>query len=77
MLESLGLIRDLQRQVPFPLAVNGIEVCRYVADFVYLEAADARQVVEDVKSEHTRELPVYRLKKKLMRAVHGIEINEV
>jgi len=35
------------------------------------------KVVEDVKSEVTRKLPTYRLKNKLMRAVHGIAIREI
>jgi hypothetical protein len=30
-----------------------------------------------VKSAFTRKLPVYRIKRKLMKAVYGIEIREV
>jgi len=37
----------------------------------------AGRVVEDVKSEFTRKDPVYRLKYKLMKACHGIDIREV
>ena len=48
---------------------------RYVADFVYQE--QGAQVVEDVKSVVTRKHPVYRLKKHLMKHVHGIEVREV
>jgi hypothetical protein len=50
-------------------------VCKYISDFVYLE--NGQKIVEDVKSEYTRKLPVYRLKKKLVKAVHGIDIKEV
>jgi hypothetical protein len=45
----------------------------YLADFVYLDATGA-QVVEDVKGAVT---PEFRLKRKLMLHVHGIEVKEV
>lgn len=73
-LERAGLIRNLRRQVRFAIVVNDIHVCDYVADAVYQEGA--RRVVVDVKSEATRKLPVYRLKKKLLAAVLGIEVEE-
>ncbi len=72
--QATGAIAALRRQVRIPVVVNGVKVCAYVADFVYL--ADGREVVEDVKSECTRKLPVYRLKKKLLAAL-GVEIQEV
>jgi hypothetical protein len=59
----------------FPVKVNGVIVCRYVADFVFIR--DGRRVVEDVKSAFTKTLPMYRLKKRLVRAALGIEISEV
>jgi hypothetical protein len=74
LMEKAGAIRDLRRQVPFDLAVNGRLVCRFVADFTYLERGEA--VVEDVKSAITRKNPVYALKRKLMLACHGITIRE-
>lgn len=67
-----GEIFDLQRQVKFKLNVNGIPVCDYVCDFCYRDA-HGYCTVEDVKFFPT---PVYRLKKKLMKAVLGIEIFE-
>jgi len=70
-------IDDLRTQVPFKLIVNEQTVCTYVADFVYLDLVTGNVVVEDVKSDHTRKLPVYRIKKKLMKACLGIEIVEV
>ena len=73
-LERAGHIRDLRRQVKFAIVIDGIHVCDYVADAVYMEGA--RRVVVDVKSEATRKLPVYRLKRKLMAAVLGIEVEE-
>lgn len=69
----IGRITGLELQASYKLVVNGVLVCRYVADFVYNDA-NGNQVVEDCKGFKTRE---YKLKRKLMRAVHGIEIKEV
>lgn len=74
LLESLGEISDLQRQVRIPIRVNGVAVCRYVADAVYVE--NGTRVIEDTKSPITRRNPVYRLKRKLLQAAHGITIRE-
>lgn len=49
----------------------------YVADFVYIVTANGSQEVVDVKSFITKKNPEYRLKKKLMLAVHGIQVIEV
>lgn len=73
-MEKAGEISDLRRQVPFALVVNRKLICNYKADFTYRR--DGKEVVEDVKSAHTRTLPEYRLKKKLMDAVYGVEIVE-
>lgn len=74
-LQLSGEISNLELQVPYELPVNGEKVAAYVCDFRYQRNGET--VVEDVKSKHTRKLPVYRLKKKLMKSVHGIEIKEV
>jgi len=71
VIQSAGLIADLRLQVPYQITVNGKKVCRYVADFVYIE--NGKEVVEDVKGMKT---PVYNLKKKLMEAVFGVVILE-
>ena len=72
--EALGLISDLKRQVPFPITVNGQDVAVYRADFIYTE--NGVLVVEDVKSGPTKTAE-YKLKKKLVKAVHGVTITEV
>lgn len=72
LLQASGAISNLRRQVSYDLCVNGMLICRYVADAVYIE--NGAVVCEDVKSEPTQKLPVFSIKRKLMRAVHGIEI---
>lgn len=74
LLEKAGLIHDLQLQPRFRIEVNGQKICVYVADFAYME--HGKQVIEDVKSSATKTF-VYKLKKKLLRAVYGIEITEI
>lgn len=68
-------ISNLRRQIPYDFAVKGEHICTYIADFVYV--LDGVVIVEDVKSKATRKLPVYRIKKKLMKAIYGLEILEV
>lgn len=75
-LAEAGRITGLKVQPRYPIAVNGHHICAYVADFCYCENGD-QPVVEDVKSKWTAKMPVYRLKVKLMRAVHGIVVREV
>jgi len=72
LMQKAGEITDLKVHPEFYLAVNGIEVCKYVGDFGYWK--DGKYVLEDVKGVRTA---IYRLKKKLMLAVLAIVITEV
>ena len=87
LLEKAGEISDLQRQVKYPIDINGIHVCNYFADFVYLELVEvadkksglckSRLIVEDVKNPYNRKHDsTYILKKKLIKAVYGISLLE-
>ena len=76
LLVRAGEIGEVTVHPVFPIDVCGSRICKYIGDFAY-KLPDGTQVVEDVKSAHTRKLPVYRLKYKLMKAVHGITIREV
>jgi hypothetical protein len=71
--QAQGDISGLQWQPRFPIEVNGVKVCVYVADAVYVENGEV--VVEDVKGGSVR-TPAYVLKRKLMLAVHGVKIRE-
>jgi hypothetical protein len=70
-----GEIKYLEVHFPFELKIGDGKICTYEADFVYEE--NGKMIVEDVKSSYTRRLAVYRLKKKLMKELRGIEIQEV
>jgi len=76
LLMRAGEVSSWERQVPYSIDINGKHICKYVADFK-VHYHDRPTEVIDVKSVFTAKLPVYRLKKKLMEAVHGIVIREV
>ena len=83
ILVRVGEISELELQKSFVLAESvkfnneprAKPDIRYVADFAYME--NGVMIVEDVKSKATKSLPVYRMKKHLMKSVHGIEIQEI
>lgn len=79
MLEKAGHITGLTLQVPFVLA-HGVKFegdkrakppLRYVADFVYSDVKLGKIIVEDVKGVST---PLFKVKRHLMLANHGIEV---
>jgi len=72
-----GKVRNLRTQVQFPIIVNSKLICKYIADFAYerlMPDGAWREVVEDVKGQ--RNTAVFNLKKKLMKIVNGVEIEE-
>ncbi len=74
ILERVGTIRSLERQVVYEIAVNGRHIANYIADFRYIDRETEETVIEDAKGKR---LPVYKLKKKLVEAIHNIKIIEV
>lgn len=91
-LQRAGEISDLRMQVTYELLpaiyemeekqlktkVKKVQRCaqravHYIADFVYKDK-EGNEVVEDTKGMRTKE---YLLKKKMMRALLGIQIKEV
>ena len=73
LLEKVKQIRDIRLQVRYDLDVNGVRIAFYKADFVYWDLIEKREVVEDCKGYPNEKYP---MKKKLMKALHGIEILE-
>lgn len=74
-LQEQGVIRGLRRQVPYALRVGDTLIATYRADFVYQEQQGGGwvEIVEDFKGKRTEG---YKLKAKLMLAIHGIAIRE-
>ena len=90
-LERLGKIADLVLQPEFPIVVTDkrtqqqVKVAVYRADAAWTVVDPAfappghgvgDRVIADVKSEATAKNPVYRLKKKLVAALHGVDVVE-
>jgi hypothetical protein len=68
-----GAIEHLELQKRYDFVINGVKIGFYKADFTYWDVIKERLVVEDVKGMKTR---VYGIKKKLMKALHGVDILE-
>lgn len=73
-MRDAGEISGLRLQPHVPCDVNGTHVCTYVADFAYTRAGVSRETFEDAKGHRTA---LYILKRKLVKACHGIDIVEV
>jgi len=74
-MERAGIVTQLERQIKYELSINDVKICDYIADFRYLleeEDGLSKLVVEDAKGILTAE---FKLKKKMMKAIHGIDIH--
>ncbi|MES3028521.1 MAG: DUF1064 domain-containing protein [Pseudomonadota bacterium] len=74
LLVKAGEIADLELQPRYDFALNGVKIGFYKADFRFREVATGERVVEDAKGFKT---DVYNLKKKMLKAFHGIDVVEV
>jgi hypothetical protein len=72
-MERAGEISELELQPKYLLEINGVKIGTYKGDFKYREGMCGKYILEDVKGIKT---PVYRLKAKLVKALHNIEITE-
>lgn len=73
ILSSNDEVCNLQRQVKYVLIpkIGKQRECSYIADFVY--SINGEVIVEDCKGYRT---DAYKIKKKLMKWVHNIDIQE-
>lgn len=68
--EKKGVISDLKTQDSIEIVINGYKICKYLADFTY--RYKGRYIIEDVKGWAIT--PVFRIKAKLVKAVHNLDI---
>lgn len=76
-LRLAGEIDHLNVHEQFVLAVNGVKVGVYTADFTYVWNAGPNKdllIVEDVKSSGTMKTEAFRLRARLFHAVTGYQI---
>ena|SRR2546429_154348 len=77
LLLRAGTIRNLELQPSFEIEINRVKICRYKADFRYQDL-QGRTVVEDVKGMKSgAAYQMFKLKSKLVEAVHRIRILEI
>lgn len=76
IMQAQRLLTRFEVHKTFPLEVNGVLVCKYVADFVLYYPNGSVSVV-DIKGDGTVGLAVFRIKKNLMMAVHGLKIHVI
>lgn len=69
-----SLISGLELQPRYDFALHGVKMGCYKADFRYRDNRTGEIILEDVKGILT---PVYRLKKKMLKAFYGIDITEI
>lgn len=67
-------ICDLELQPTYSIDINGFHVCKVKLDFRYVEKATGRTVTEDSKGMDN---PLSRLKRKLVKAVYGVDVQIV
>ena len=74
LLQRAGKIKDLRRQVSFPIKINGTKVGVYRCDFHYQEDGQGFYTIEDVKGIDT---PLSKFKRKCVAAQTGTEVRIV
>lgn len=75
-LQRAGHLAALRRQPKFPLEINGELICTYKADFAYRDES-GRLCIEDVKGGEATKTPEYKLKRRLMKVLLGIDVIEI
>lgn len=86
LMQVAGQIADLELQPEFPLHVmclyrsqmpiRIVTIGTFHADFRYIDQRTGEIVIEDVKSEFTKNT-AYKLRKVIAESVHGVVITEV
>lgn len=74
LLQRAGEVANVELQKPFLVTIGGKLICTYRSDFAYWDMREQRERVIDCKGMDT---PVSKLKRKLVEAIHGIEIEIV
>ncbi len=73
ILEKAREIKILKLQPRYDFNVDGMYIGFYKGDFLYFDNVKKEQILEDCKGFKT---PIYQLKKKLVKALYGIDIYE-
>ena len=73
-------VEVIEEQVRYKMIVNDVKVCTYVLDFKVTYGDGRVEFVDvkpfDIKTNKFRTTDVFKIKKRLMLACHGIDITE-
>jgi hypothetical protein len=72
-LQRAGVISRVERQVSFSIVAHGESITEYIADFRFFDKDNVCHVV-DFKGGKATQTKEFRLKKRLLKALYGIEI---
>lgn len=72
--QKAGEVGSIMRQPEFPLAVSGVVIAKYRADFTFFDRQAGRDRTVDVKGFDT---PLSKLKRKHVKAQYGIDVEVV
>lgn len=72
--ERAGEVAEIERQRKYELAVHGVRIGEYRADFVFWDFVKCRYRIIDVKGFDT---PLSRWKRKHVKAQYGVEVEIV
>lgn len=72
--EAAGEVANVELQKRYALTIGGFLICTYVSDFDFYDITEKRQRTVDTKGVVT---DVFRIKRKLMKAIHGIDVEIV
>lgn len=76
-LKRAGEIKSIEYQPRFDIIINDKKVCKYFADF-RVEYPDGRIEIEDAKGyKKGSAYAIFRLKKKLVKAMFDVDVIEV
>lgn len=77
LMEDAGEIADLEVHPRYTLRVNDMDISRYTPDFQYTDMYTNQLVVEDVKGGRATKTQAYIMRRKLMKALFDIDVQEV
>lgn len=72
--QRAGEVTNVELQKPYLVTIGGKLICTYRSDFAFWDMREQRERVVDCKGVDT---PVSKLKRKLVEAIHGIQIEIV
>lgn len=67
-------ISELTLQPQFRLDVNNQHICKYTADFSYIDTKTSSLIVEDVKGGKATDTRDSKIRRKLLKAIYNIDV---